>query len=299
VDIAVIGDVPYGDAALAQFPRLVASINRDPKVRSVVHVGDIKSGSTDCSDTWFVEMAGQFDLFKDPLVYAIGDNEWTDCHRANNGGYDPLDRLAKIREIFFPSAGSTLGGRNKGVEAADGYAEDQLWVESRVTFSVFHEIGSNNGLDPWFEGAETPQQTTAREAEVAGRQAANLAWLDHTFDVAGEQSSVGVVVFFHADLWHPDDRADGAVFTAHDSFVERLAELATDFDGPVLLLSGDSHDLRVDVGVPWSSLYGVTPPENVTQIIIDRSIEDDTDWLRLHVDPASSDVFSWEQVFLP
>jgi hypothetical protein len=67
----------------------------------------------------------------------------------------------------------------------------------------------------------------------------------------------------------------------------------------VLLLSGDSHDYRVDAGVPWFSLYGVTPPANVTQIIVDRSIEDDTDWLRLHVDPKSSEVFSWEQVFGP
>lgn len=300
LDLAVIGDVPYGDAALAQFPTLVASINQDPKVRTVIHIGDIKSGSTECSDAWFEEMASQFDAFKDPLVYAIGDNEWTDCHRANNGAYDPLGRLAKIREIFFSAPGSTLGGRNKGVEAAPGYPEDRLWVESRVTFAVFHEIGSNNGLDEWFGGVETPQQTADREAEVAGRQAANLAWLDHAFDTADREESVGVLIFFHADLWHPDDRADGAVFSAHDSFVAKLAELASDFGGPVLLVSGDSHDFRVDAGVPWFSLYGVTPPANVTQIIVDRTIEDDINWLRVHIDPASSDVFSWEQViFVP
>jgi hypothetical protein len=67
----------------------------------------------------------------------------------------------------------------------------------------------------------------------------------------------------------------------------------------VLLVSGDSHDYRVDAGVPWFSLYGATPPANVTQIIVDRSIEDDADWLRLHVDPAAPGVFSWTQVFVP
>ena len=36
-----------------------------------------------------------FDRFADPLVYTPGDNEWTDCHRANNGGYNPLERLAE------------------------------------------------------------------------------------------------------------------------------------------------------------------------------------------------------------
>ena len=186
-----------------------------------------------------------------------------------------------------------------GVEAQADYPENQLWVESRVTFAVLHIIGSNNGLAPWFDGNETPAQTAAREAEVAARGAANLAWLDHAFDVAHTQGSAGIALFYQADLWHPDDRAAGASFTAHTAFVQRLAELAAGFDGPVLLLSGDSHDYRVDVGVPWFSLYGVTPVANITQIIVDRSIEDDSDWLRLHVDPSSPEVFSWAQVFVP
>ena len=51
----------------------------------------------------------QFDRFTDPLVYTPGDNEWTDCHRANNGGYHPLERLAFDREVFFDHPGTTLG----------------------------------------------------------------------------------------------------------------------------------------------------------------------------------------------
>ena len=67
----------------------------------------------------------------------------------------------------------------------------------------------------------------------------------------------------------------------------------------MLLVSGDSHDFRVDEGVEWFSLYGATPRSNVTQIIVDRSLEDDANWLRLHVDPRSPEVFSWEEVFVP
>ena len=67
---------------------------------------------------------------------------------------------------------------------------------------------------------------------------------------------------------------------------------------------GDSHNFRVDAGVPWFSLFGVTPPANVTQIVVDRSIEDVTDaspidYLRLTIDPRSHAVFSWEQVNVP
>ncbi len=48
--IAVIGDVPYGTAQEATFGELIGAVNQDPKVRLVTHVGDIKSGSTTCTD---------------------------------------------------------------------------------------------------------------------------------------------------------------------------------------------------------------------------------------------------------
>jgi hypothetical protein len=83
--LAVIGDTPYGDEQLASFPALVESINEDPKVRLAVHLGDIKSGSTRCDDSYFATIAEHFSDLRDPLVYTPGDNEWTDCHRPNNG----------------------------------------------------------------------------------------------------------------------------------------------------------------------------------------------------------------------
>jgi hypothetical protein len=313
LDIAVIGDTPYGSAAIALFPTLVQAIDGDPKVREVVHVGDLKSGKELCSDARIQLSADLFNTFKDPFIYAIGDNEWTDCHRANNGGYNPLDRLARVRELLFPVPGQVLGGRRKTVEAQTNYPENQLWVESRVTFSVSHIIGSNNGLDQWFGDRkvngvpvpETAAEGQSRVAEVTARQAANIQWLDHTFATARAQGSVGIVLFFQADLWHPGDRADGATFTAHQAWVERLAQLASTYNGKILLIVGDSHDYRVDVGVPWmATYYGVTAPANVTQIVVDRSIESPAtdagtpsviEWLRLHVDPRSPEVFSWKQ----
>ncbi len=308
VTYALIGDVPYEprtpETALSLFPTLIQSINADPQVSRAIHLGDIKSGSTVCSDQWFQTIASAFTTFADPLVYAIGDNEWTDCHRANNGGYNPVERLTKIREIFFAKPGKTLGGKRKHVDAQRGYPENQGWMASRVAFATFHVVGSNNGLDPWFGDrqptpGETPAETAARQAEYAGRNAANIAWLDRTFEQARDENAAGVVLMFQADLWHPGDRAAGAEFSGHVAFLTRLATLAAQFKRPVLLIAGDSHDYRVDVGVPWFSLYGLTPLGNVTQLIVDRSIEADVDWLRLTVDPKSPGVFSWTQVFVP
>jgi len=106
---AVIGDVPYGTAAEEHFPTFVQGINADPDVTMVTHLGDIKSGSTTCTDERFERVRHDFDGFADPLVYTPGDNEWTDCHRPNNGGYQPLERLAKVRSLFFSQPGTTLG----------------------------------------------------------------------------------------------------------------------------------------------------------------------------------------------
>lgn len=81
--LAVFGDVPYGVEQEAAFPKLIDAINRDPKDRVSIHVGDIKSGSVACTDERFAAVAAGFATLKDPLVYTPGDNEWTDCHRVN------------------------------------------------------------------------------------------------------------------------------------------------------------------------------------------------------------------------
>ena len=106
---AVIGDIPYGAAQIANFPNVIAQLNADPAVELVDHLGDIKSGSSVCSDEYFASIKAQFDTCVDPLVYTVGDNEWTDCHRVNNGSYNPLERLATLRTVFFPRPDYTLG----------------------------------------------------------------------------------------------------------------------------------------------------------------------------------------------
>ena len=120
---AVIGDVPYGETAQAHFPAFIAGINADPDVQMVTHLGDIKSGSTTCDNARFALIRTDFGLFADPLVYTPGDNEWTDCHRVDNGKYQPLERLARIRSVFFTTPGRTLGAAPVSVtsQASTGF----------------------------------------------------------------------------------------------------------------------------------------------------------------------------------
>ncbi|HEY4398657.1 MAG TPA: metallophosphoesterase family protein, partial [Acidimicrobiia bacterium] len=185
--IAVIGDTPYGDPALARFPSDVAKINGDPDVSLVAHLGDIKNGSSVCSDSYFSQIRSIFDTFQDPLVYTPGDNEWTDCHRASAGGFLPTERLDKIRQDFFPVPGQTLGVNKTQVQSQNNgshpYVENTMFSQSGVVFSAVNLPGSNNDLVPWF--GVTPL-TEGQQREFENRQEADLEWIDKAFENARE-----------------------------------------------------------------------------------------------------------------
>jgi hypothetical protein len=106
---AVIGDVPYGDAQIAAFPGWIDRINDQAGLDLAFHVGDIKTGSSPCTDDYNGWIREQFDRFEMPLLYTPGDNEWTDCHRTAAGSYNPLERLDALRAAFYETPGLTLG----------------------------------------------------------------------------------------------------------------------------------------------------------------------------------------------
>jgi hypothetical protein len=297
---AVIGDIPYGAAQIANFPNVIKQINADPAVQLVDHVGDIKSGSTLCSDDYFAQIKAQFDTFVDPLVYTVGDNEWTDCHRANNGSYNPLERLAKIRSVFFPRPGYTLGEHPARVtsQASLGFPEDVRYTRANVTFAALHIVGSNNSLAPWTGNTgPTPEQS----AEVRDRTAAVIRSIHDTFRQAREEHNRSVVLLTQADMFDPT--AGNPAFADYSAFqpiVRAIAQESASFRGPVYLFNGDSHvyndDQPLAAGSAWLSFYGVdNPVPNLSRVTIDGSTGV-TDYLRVTVDPHAPAVLSWTRV---
>jgi hypothetical protein len=294
--LAVMGDTPYGAEQLAAFPGLINDINADPGVHQAIHLGDIKTGSTPCTDEYFRHIATEFERFRDPLIYTPGDNEWTDCHRPAAGAYDPLERLDALRSAFFPEPGTALGVRPMALQtqaddpAHAAFAENTLWISAQVAFATVHAVGSNNGLDPWFGGTETPEQTERRQAEVRARTDAALAWIDETFDTAQERGLRGVVVGMQADTFI------GSGNTSFTEIVRRLADRSREFDGEVLLLQGDSHRYLVDRPLAEGHQgYGITEPvTNLTRIVVEG--ETASEWLRLTVNPRAEQLFTWQRV---
>ena len=297
---AVIGDIPYGADEIAAFPRNIAQINADPAVSLVVHLGDIKNGSTPCTDKYFSMIRDDFDRFRDPLVYTIGDNEWTDCHRPNNGGYDPLERLAQVRSTFFDRPGSTLGRRPLRVDsdAAAGYPENVAWTRDRVAFASVHVVGSNNDLAPWTgHTTPTPEQT----AEVLGRTADTIHLIRETFERARARHDRAVVLMTQADMFDPTvpDR-QLADYYAFQPIVAAIAQESAAYGRPVYLFNGDSHlynaDQPLGTGSPWLGFYGVgQAAPNLTRVTVDGS-ENAKDYLRVRIGKDRDAPLSWTRV---
>ena len=294
--LAIIGDIPYGAALIAEFPADVAQINADPAVERVVHLGDIKDGSSRCDSSYFEARLTDFETFADPFVYTPGDNEWTDCHRASNGGYTPTERLTVIRQLFFAHPGHTLGGDAHVDFQSAKYPENVRWVDNRVVYGTLHVVGSNDDQASWFTdrtdatGApapETPAESADQAREYTSREAANLEWLDGIFDEAEHENAPAVVVGMQADMW--DASAPASALTAFNGLKAVLAARAAEFGKPVLLLEGDSHQFKVDTPAGQ--------PTNLTRIVVQGSTNVPHEYLRLHVDPTdATHPFSCENV---
>jgi hypothetical protein len=270
--IAVYGDSPYGTSPTDrtetdQTPAFIASINADPKVDLVLHVGDIHSGSQFCTEAYDREIFDLWTAFKNPFIYTPGDNEWTDCHKTKEGGNvvdnsgnpvdfangNPVANLELVRSIFFSTPGYALGGRHKRVLSQSEvfnplsptdskYVENVMWSQSGVLFVAINlPGGSNNDADPWFGAAVTQAQTD----EVAQRTAADLHWLDAAFAEAEREGIDAIVIQSQADMWDLDSKPVSHIAN-YEPFIAAIAAHTTAFGKPVLLFEGDSHHYRSD-----------------------------------------------------
>lgn len=227
------GDLPYTAAQDEQYRRLLKqSENED--FAFLMHVGDFKGGAVPCTDEEFTKVRDIFRAYPKPLVYTPGDNEWTDCHTVDS---DPIERLAKIRELFYKDA-KTLRLAQLGVVAQSRdakfpeYVENYRFTKSGVAFIVAHVVGSGNN-----HRVDNP----AAMKEFASRNEANVAFLRKSFAEAIENSAKGVVVVIHAN---PDFENGAKV--GFKEFLAVMRECLAKFSQPVVCIHGDSHYYRID-----------------------------------------------------
>jgi Calcineurin-like phosphoesterase len=242
---AAFGDTPYTEEETARYLALIAEINRE-KPAFVLHVGDFKSGSTPCTDTLFVQRQTEFALFHAPLIYTPGDNEWSDCWRTFGAARDPLERLQKLRSLFF-TGNESLGQQKMSlVRQSATYPEHTRWTHGGVTFITLNVPGGNNNM-------RMPGEHAAREKMV-------LNWIETTFAMARTQGQAAVVIVMQANPFLVS-------LTEKNGYANLLSALiaeASQFKGQVLLVHGDTHRYRFDQ--PLIDLRTKRPLRNVSRL---------------------------------
>jgi hypothetical protein len=311
-EFALIGDVPYDARHEKEFANVMKEINA-ADLAFVVHNGDFwwdgaawteqAGGLPPCSDETFQDRLGLAQSSRHPFVFVPGDNEWTDCHRAKPRTHDPLERLTKLRGMFFPGDQS-LGRRTMRLtrQSEDTryakFRENVRWTSGNVLFVTLHVVGSNNNL------GRTPEM----DAEYSERNAANLAWMRQAFELATREGSKAIMIIAQANprfenSWpsfmqqrymlaglgfkSPETRR----VTGFDQFLAALEKETVAFGKPVVYVHGDTHIFRIDKPLVGSTSRRII--ENFTRV--ETFGYPDTHWVRAIVDPRDPKVFSFRQ----
>jgi hypothetical protein len=290
---ALIGDMPYSVPEIATSRAIIEQIGADDSIAFVVHDGDIKSGGEPCDDARLTARRDDFNASRHPFVLVPGDNEWTDCHRRSNGGYDPLERLAKLRELFT-AGDESLGQRRMHVTRQSkqqpqfaAFRENVRWEFENTLVVGLNIPGSNNN---W----KMPNDRGGDNSEFEARLKANTAWIAEAFTLANARNMRGVMFILQAN---PDfegeevRRAQGRLGW-RDGYAEFRAQIAAEakaFHKPVVLVHGDTHTYQLNK--PLRDAGGEIVP-NVTRI--ETFGAPFLGWVKVSIDPTSSEVYKVE-----
>jgi hypothetical protein len=286
----LIGDQGYNPDQNARFPAVIQAMNAQP-LAFVAHDGDLKGGGT-CSDEFYTRRLELLETSVHPMIYTPGDNDWTDCHSQGNGSFDPLERLAALRRIFYRTPSSSLG-RDKLTLTTQAdhagyelYRENALWTVGDVVFATMHVVGSDDGL-----GRDAAGDRDSRE-----RTRAAVHWMRTAFALAREGGFRGVVLVSQANpQW--DMRLDDDDRVAFRDLLVALEEQVKSFGGPVLYVHGDTHYFRIDKPLPLPPRSSTIPRlMNFTRL--ETFGPPDVHWVRVRVVPSDPALFLIEPQLL-
>ncbi len=319
--IGLWGDLPYSDTqALVGVPNLIADMNSQ-QLAFTVHDGDLKGGNgtpgsitpTTCTDALYTQALGYFNSLSAPAIFTPGDNDWTDCDRPSNGGFNSRERLDYERKVLF-STPYSLGEKKillevqstplcLGVNGPTPCVENRRWNLGGVTYATLNIQGSCNNLC----------DTNPDPEEYAARNAADIEWMKETFQEAVARGSVAVMLIAQADPgWDASDatrtstrnpktlaETDGLP-DGFQEFLVALRDQVIAFRGPVAYVHGDSHYFRVDK--PFLDSQG-RRLENFTRVETygdnQGNGNNDVNWLKVYVDSTSREVFSYQTQVVP
>jgi hypothetical protein len=312
LEFALIGDMPYDAGQKREFANVMKEIDA-ADLGFVVHDGDFwfdgiawkktSKGLPPCSDEVFKDRLDLASNSRHPFIFTPGDNDWADCYRAKPRTYDPLERLAKLRKMFF-KGDQSLGRRTMKLtrQSEDNryvkFRENVRWTYGGVQFLTLHMVGTNNNL------GRTPEM----DAEYAERNAANLAWMREAFKLANRNDNKAIMIIAQANPrfetnWTPKLQKRYMFLgvkikpfkkrraTGFDDFVAALEKETLAFGKPVVYVHGDTHTFRIDKPLIGSTSKRMI--ENFTRV--ETIGYKNTHWIRVTIDPQDPNVFRFRQ----
>ena len=229
-------------------PRLDPADQRRPATsRSVVHVGDIKNGSSVCSDEYFAMIRADFDTLRrtrssTPPATTSGPTATapTTAPTTRSSGWPRSARRSST------APGRTLGQHPARVasQADRGYPENVALPPGRRHLRrPLNVPGSNNGLQPW-TGLGKTEPTPEQAASVRGAHARRRS-TSCTPAFAQARASGTTAASWSCSRptcsTRPYTPDRGRHLRVPPDGRRRSSTSPSRFDGPVYLFDGDSH----------------------------------------------------------
>lgn len=235
----------------------------------------VKSGSEPCSDELYLQRKALYDKFEHGVILTLAAEDWAECRRSN-GESAAIERLQRVREIFFTEPvqiadGSVSVVRQSTTEKFRSYSENMRWQLGPVWFATLNLPTNNNHY----------LSAAGRNNEFEDRLVATQDWLQRLFTLAKASEARGIVLFTEANpLARPSPTS--SVEQARDGFLEirrQLLKLSEGFTGKVLIVHNGKPSR-------WARLHKLSWRGNLGEIGML------TGWARISVHPNHPLLFS-------
>ncbi|MGW8393800.1 hypothetical protein [Pseudoduganella sp. HUAS MS19] len=255
-----------------EFRRMLAEASRTEPA-FLIATG-VKAADEPCTDSLYQARRDLMNSAERPLVLLPAGSDWTGC-RNSNGKSNAIERLNRIRELFFrePDAlgkGKLALNRQSSIAKFRDYAENTYWEYENVLFVTLNVPARNNHY----------RTEAGRNSEYEDRMVANRGWLHRTFLHAKRKNLAGIVLLMDGDIGaHVEQGFFARLAQQRDGFTEirRLVRSQADkYHGQLLLVDNGKQGKAAPV-IEWT--------RNVGHLALGA------EWTALRVIPGSASLF--------
>ncbi len=247
---------PQQAEATSQWQQQLQSL--DGENLAFIVANGIKASSEVCSDPLFQQRKSVLDEIDNSVVLNLAGQDWSEC-LAQDGGSNALERLARLRELFFSDEFS-LGARKLEMSRLSlspkfrNFPENARWEINGVLYATIHLPANNNRY----------LVAAGRNSEFEDRQVANREWLKKLFALANLRKEKALVLIADGNLMGSNFAQSGKLRSAgserqRDGFVDlqqRFLKLADKFGGRILLIDHAGSNKTV-LAILWRGKLGL------------------------------------------